>query len=232
MTEAQRAVLNEVRSKLGAAGLYSLEVDQGEMPILQAHDPETEDGLGLAGYDEVMKFLSPPGLETAGRFEDAWHKMRGTSATIFRQQERWGSYVPLHQQEEAISLERNSQPVIFTKDQCRRDIELRQQHKRVVSQIRRLGPQGVRPHEEELRAFIYVQVDEDDPVPLSKEHNGSGDNIRQPDHLTMIQLDNLHYNFGKRPNAGLHVDQRAQRLLVHLLNGRIADLRIGGAPAN
>jgi len=148
LSPQQQAILTKSRAQLGNAGLSSFPVERAGHPELASYDVEQEGSLGLAGYREVMDFLAPPGLETAGKYNEAlWRKLRGTNTTIVRDERRWQAYIPLRASEEEI-IEQEKQLEAAFREQgydptlYKQSSQLRQQRKRVISQIRRLGPQG------------------------------------------------------------------------------------------
>ena len=235
MSSEQLAAFNDVSRLLGQTGLHSFNVDPNIDEKVLPYDPEAEGSLGLASYEEVMSYFKPIGLETARDYAAAWRPLRGTSARIARDEEKWQAYQPLGAQKEQLVLNRAATAEQYWDlDDAQRassgnaiwdkvgmfDKSIRQ----LDRQIRKIRGAGQSlPHDPLSKPFIFVASEWDESRPLTPLENKVDDPTYIPDESTVLHLDNLRSNVVSFSKAiRVSPDTRINTLLAQLLNDRIA----------
>jgi hypothetical protein len=234
MSKEQIAKLSDVSGMLGQVGLYGFDVNPDDDRAVLPYDPETQGSLGMVSYEAVMDYFSPPGLETVRDYLTVWHALRGSSARIARDEEKWQAYRPLAAEKERVQAAHNAayQQWIDSfghghdiyKTMGDRVTSLSREKRQIESQIRKIkgGSQSL-PHDQEIQPFIYVKpTEQDEARPLMPADNKSKATY-VPDELTMLNLDNLHSNAYVRLFRALNIspDMRINKLLAQILNDRI-----------
>jgi hypothetical protein len=226
----------EVRRLIGQAGLYGFDVEPDNDGNVLPYDPEEHGSLGLVGYQEVMDYFKPIGLETARDYAAAWRPLRGTSARIARDEEKWIAYQPLGLQKEQLLLDRDAVARQYwdidsaNRASSRGDATWDRIHEfdKVIRgldrQIRKIrGSSQSLPSDPIAEPFIYVASEWDESRPLSRSENKVDDPTYVPDESTVLHLDNLHSNASSVINGvRASTDMRINILLAQLLNDRIA----------
>ena len=230
----QLNAFGEVRHLLGQTGLHGFDVDPDNEGKVLPYDPESRGTLGLVSFQEAMDYFKPIGLKTARDYAAAWRPLRGTSARIARDQEKWVAYEPLGAQMEQLQTERQAayqqlDDTYETEDHASRktkstEIEkigkARRQLERQIRKIR--GSSQSLPSDPMEKPFIFVSSDWDEPRPLSRLENKVDDPTYVPDESTSLHLDNLHSNASTVfQTLRVSPDARINILLAQLLNDRI-----------
>ncbi len=234
MSSEQLAAFNDVRHLLGQTGLASFNVDPNIDEKVLPYDPEAQGSLGLVSYEEVTSYFKPIGLETARDYVAAWRPLRGTSARIARDVEKWQAYQPLGVQKEQLVLDRAATTEQYWDlDEAHRASsgsavwdkvgEFDKLIRQLDRQIRKIrGASQSLPHDPIRKPFIFVASESGESRPLTRLENKVDDPTYIPDESTTLHLDNLHSNVLSFSQAlRVSPDTRINTLLAQLLNDRI-----------
>lgn len=236
MSEEQLAAFEGISQLLVRSSLHGFNIDPSGGNEVSPYDPETHDALGLVSYEEVISYFKPTGLVTTSQTRDyatAWKVLRGTSARIAVDLEKWQAYFPLSIKKER--LETDSKETLqqywavpkgdLTTEKVLSDkmAEINKEIRELKKQIRQITGQRQRLYDPSNKPFIYVTSGEE-PRPLRPEENKRDPATYVPNELTSLNLDNLHANASRFNRLGTSPNMRVNTMLTQLLNSRIAEV--------